>query len=240
MTDLDSIPHNLEVVRARIAAAAKLAGRDPSEIRLLVVTKGHSAETIKALLDLGINEFGESYVEEGHVKQVALAHLAAVKWHMIGHVQSRKAQAVAENFDLVHSLDSLKLARRLDRFAGEAGRKLPVLLECNVSGEASKTGWPVAQDSDRDRLIAEVKAILQLPNLQIRGLMSIAPLVGKSELAQPYFQRTRQLRDALAPQFPQAGWKELSMGMSDDFESAILEGSTMVRIGTAILGSRPN
>jgi len=237
--DPDSIQRNLEAVKMRIAAAAKLAGRDPAQIRLVVVTKGHPAETIKALFDLGISEFGESYIEEGRAKQVALVDLSGVKWHMIGHVQSRKAQAVAENYDLVHSIDSLKLARRLDRFAGDAGRKLPVLLECNVSGEATKAGWPVSQDNDRDLLFSEVEELLQLHNLQVNGLMSIAPVMEKPELARPYFEQTRELRDALAERFPQSEWKELSMGMSDDFESAVLEGSTMVRIGTSILGPRP-
>lgn len=240
MIDPGSIQRNLETVKERIAAAARLAGRDSAEIRLVVVTKGHPAGALQALFDLGIREFGESYIEEGRAKQVALAHLAAVKWHMIGHVQSRKAQAAAENFDLIHSLDSLKLARRLDRFAGQSGRKLPVLLECNVGGEASKTGWPVAKKKDRKHLFAEVEEILELPNLQITGLMSIAPVVEKPELARPYFERTRLLRDALAERFTQAHWKELSIGMSDDFESAILEGATMLRIGTAILGQRPD
>lgn len=240
MTDPKSIARNLEAIKTRSAAAARLAGRDPAEIRLIVVTKGHPSEIISTLFELGISDIGESYVEEGRTKQVALSQLGGVKWHMIGHVQSRKAQAVAENFDWVHSLDSVKLARRLDRFAGSVGRKLPVLLEVNVSGEANKTGWAVTQTKDQDFLFSAAEEILQSPNLQVRGLMSIAPQVEKPELARPYFQRTRQLRDALAARFAQNGWKELSMGMSDDFESAILEGSTLVRIGTAIVGPRPN
>jgi hypothetical protein len=233
-----AVRRNLEAVRGRIQAAAQRADRDPEQIRLVAVTKGHPAEAVQMLADLGVIDIGESYAEEGRAKQMALPSLGAVKWHMIGHVQSRKAQLVATYFDLIHSVDSLKLARRLDRFAAESGRVLPVLFECNVSEEASKTGWPISQDAERDAFYADVKEIVQMSNLKVQGLMSVAPVVEAPNLARPYFRRTCQLRDTMAARFPQAEWEELSMGMSGDFEEAIAEGATLVRIGTAILGPR--
>ena len=239
MIDRRAIEKNLRAVRARISAAAERAGRDPAEVSLVVVTKGHPAETIQTLFELGIRTIGESYVEEGRAKQVALSGYSGLKWHMIGHVQSRKAELVAQHFDMLHSVDSLKLARRLDRFAGEASRVLPILLECNVSGEASKYGWPAADPALWPALYGEVEQVLTLSNLRLHGLMTVAPIVERPEQARPYFERTRRLRDELANRFPKAELSQLSLGMSDDFELAILEGATLVRIGTAILGPRP-
>ena len=240
MIDRKAIEKNLGAVQARIAAATEKAGRDLAEVSLVVVTKGHPAETIQVLFDLGIRAIGESYAEEGRAKQVALSGYSGLKWHMIGHVQSRKAELIAQHFDMLHSVDSLKLARRLNRFAGEAGRVLPILLECNVSGEASKYGWPAADPAFWPALFGEVEQGLTLSNLKLQGLMTIAPIVERPEQARPYFERARRLRDELANRFPQAELSQLSMGMSDDFEPAILEGATLVRIGTAILGPRPD
>jgi pyridoxal phosphate enzyme (YggS family) len=162
-----------------------------------------------------------------------------VEWHMIGHVQSRKAQMVAENFAWVHSLDSLKLARRLDRFAAEAGRRLPVLLECNVSGEATKFGWPAWDENRWPELLPALGEVAELPNLELRGLMTMAPFFDQPEAARPYFQRLKRLQGFLAEALPRVQLTELSMGMSGDFIAAIQEGATLVRVGTAILGSRP-
>ncbi len=236
MIDPAAVGSNLDKVRVRIATSAERAGREPEQIRLVAVTKGHPAEAIRVLADLGVTDIGESYAEEGRAKQMALPSASAVKWHMIGHVQGRKAQLTATYFDLVHSVDSLKLARRLDRFAAESGRVLPVLLECNVSVEASKTGWLVTLDAEREAFYADTEEIMRLPNLMVQGLMSVAPVVESPDLARPYFRKTRQLCDTMAERFPQAKLEELSMGMSGDFEAAIAEGATLVRVGTAILG----
>jgi pyridoxal phosphate enzyme (YggS family) len=234
MSDPAHIARNLAEVKERMAAAARPAGRDPAAVRLVAVTKGHPAEAILTLVELGVSHIGESYVDEALPKQMALGQGASVKWHMIGHVQSRKAQAVAAHFSLVHSVDSIKLAERLDRFAGQAGSKLAVLLECNVSAEASKHGWPVA---DKAAFLDEAQRILNFEHLDLQGLMSMAPYGAGDQAARPYFELTRALRDELAARSGRA-LPELSMGMSGDYEAAILEGATLVRIGTALLGER--
>lgn len=234
MTDPAQIARNLAEIKERMAAAAKQAGRDPAAVRLVAVTKGHPLEAIRALADLGVTEIGESYVDEALPKQMALGQGASVKWHMIGHVQSRKAQAVASHFLLVHSVDSVKLAERFNGFAGQAGSKLAVLLECNVSAEASKHGWDVA---NRSTFFGDAERILNFDYLDVQGLMSMAPYSPAGEAARPYFERTRVLRDELAARTGRT-LPELSMGMSGDFEAAILEGATLVRVGTALLGER--
>jgi len=157
---------------------------------------------------------------------------------MIGHVQSRKARLVADHFALLHSLDSMKLARRLDRFAAEANRVLPVLLEFNVGGEESKAGWDATEASQWEALFPDVAAVLELPNLRVQGLMTMPPLENDQEDSRRFFQRLRQLQDRLSSQFPQADWRELSMGTSADYPVAVEEGATLVRVGTAIVGAR--
>jgi pyridoxal phosphate enzyme (YggS family) len=153
-------------------------------------------------------------------------------------VQSRKARLVADHFALLHSLDSLKLAQRLDRFAGEANRVLRVLLEFNVGGEASKSGWNAMDESQWNVFYPQVAELLELPHLRVHGLMTMPPLGMEPEESRRFFQRLRLLRDHLAVQFPQADWRELSMGTSADFEVAVEEGATLVRVGTAIVGAR--
>ncbi len=236
---MEQLKRNLEAVRLRIATAANEANHSAEEITLVVVTKGHSAESVRTLHELGFRDLGESYVQEGRAKQKELGALAGMRWHMIGHVQSRKAEDVAKHFDLVHAVDGLKLATRLDRFAAEAGKQLPILLEVNVSGEASKYGWPAGDERSFQSNVAEIEKILLLQHVRVRGLMSMAPMTHNPEEARPYFARTRALRDELRTRFSQGDWSQLSMGMSADFEAAILEGATLVRIGTAILGPRP-
>jgi pyridoxal phosphate enzyme (YggS family) len=238
VADQAALRGNLEAVQMRIAAAATRSGRNAQDIALVVVTKGHPASTIRELYDLGVRTIGESYVEEALRKQEELADLSDLQWDMIGHVQSRKGEDVARSFALVHAVDSLKLARRLDRFSAQAGRRLPILLEFNVSQEASKYGFPLS-DMDLAPASADIEEILQLPNLQVRGLMCMAPVVDNPEKAHPIFAKARQVRDKLATRYPSSEWSQLSMGMSDDFEAAILEGATIVRVGTAIVGPRP-
>ena len=233
----EQIRQNYQAVLERMKVAAVQAGRDPAEIRLLTVTKGHSAAAIRAAYAAGARDFGENYVQEALSKMDELSAMDA-RWHMIGHVQSRKARDVARNFAWMHTLDSLKLAQRCNRFAAESGRILPVLLECNISGEASKHGWPVWDESRWSAFVDELRPVLELEQLELRGLMTMPPYDPDPEAARPYFQRLRRLRDFLAGQYPQLNWRELSMGMSHDFETAVQEGATMIRVGTAIVGAR--
>jgi len=224
------IEANLQVVRERIAAAARRAGRDPAEITLVAVTKTQPVEVIRAAYELGLRDFGENRVEEAETKFDQLPD--DIRWHMVGHVQSRKAARAVKPYVLVHSVDRVKLARRLDRFAAEAGRTLPILLEVNVSGEATKYGFHPAE------VEAAVEAMRAFEHLHIQGLMTMAPIVPDPEEARPVFVALRELRDRLAARFPDLDWHHLSMGMTDDFEVAVEEGATIVRIGRAIFGER--
>ncbi len=240
------IARNLARVEQRIAEAALRAGRDPAEITLVTVAKTFPAEVVVAAYQAGALHFGENRVEEGAVKIPAVhAAIAGPRptWHMVGHVQSRKAGAVVAHFDYVHSVDRLKIARRLSRFAQEAGRALPVLLECNVSGEETKFGFDLQgweQDAvKREAFFAAVEESLALPGLSVQGLMTMAPFVADPETVRPVFASLRALLDALRERFPAQDWRHLSMGMTDDFEVAVEEGSTMVRVGRAIFGPRP-
>lgn len=233
-----SIRENYSRTLDRIAQAAHKRSRDPAEVRLVVVTKSQPLEVIQAAIEAGVNILGENYPEEGVMKIQSLPGQSRVEWHMIGHVQSRKARLVADHFALLHSLDSLKLAQRLDRFAGERDRVLPVLLELNVGGEASKFGWNASEDSQLETLFPEMISILDLPNLRVHGLMTMPPLGTEPEDSRRFFQRLSALRDRLAARFPGADWRELSMGTSADFEVAVEEGATLVRVGTAIVGAR--
>jgi pyridoxal phosphate enzyme (YggS family) len=226
-------------VMEQIDQAARSVHRGTESIKLVVVTKGHSTQTVKGAIAAGVRIFGENYAEEGIQKMRKCPEDLSLEWHMIGHVQSRKARAVCENYDWMHSLDRLKIARRLDRFCGELGRKLPVLLECNVSGERTKFGWPAWKQKNWPDLLGEFSQVVELPNLDILGLMTMAPYSQDPEQARPYFLRLRRLRDFLSKHIPQIEWRELSMGMSDDFPVAVQEGATLVRVGTAILGPRP-
>jgi hypothetical protein len=230
-------------VLEQIGSAAYSVGRDPAAIRLMVVTKGHPLEAVQQAVAAGIRLLGENYVEEAVEKMQALAgqgtaHTNELEWHMIGHLQSRKARPVCEHFACLHSLDSLKLAERLERFAEELGRKMPVLLECNVSGEQTKFGYPVWREEAWQELAEGFAGLLELSHLQVRGLMTMAPFFDEPEPARPYFQRLRRFQAFLVRSLPQTDWAELSMGMSGDFIVAVQEGATMVRVGTAIMGAR--
>jgi hypothetical protein len=243
-----SLAENIASVQSRIARAAERAGRSPADIRLIAVTKTHPPDLIAAAARLGLADFGENRIEEAAPKIAALSNAAlsnaalsraAIRWHMIGHVQSRKAREVVQaGFVLVHSVDSLKLAQRLSRYAVEANRTQPILLECNVSGEAAKSGFAAADLSRWPAVLDEFSKILALPGVQVRGLMTMAPLGTDQDTARPTFQRLRELREAARAQLPHGDWAELSMGMTDDFEGAIAEGATLVRVGRAIFGER--
>ena len=237
-TTVASIRESYLHVLDQIVEAARRSGRDPEQIRVVVVTKTQPLEIVQAAIEVGVRLLGENDPEEGAKKIQSLSAQTGVEWHMIGHVQSRKARLVADHFALLHSLDSLKLARRLDGFAEEADRVLPVLLELNVCGEESKSGWDASDDAKWEAILPEVAQMLELPHLRVQGLMTMPPLETDPQDSHRYFSRLRSLRDRLASRFPQADWYELSMGTSSDFQVAIEEGATLVRIGTAIVGAR--
>lgn len=240
MNDLTaSIRERYEQVLDRIAAAAGKAHRAPESVRLVVVTKTQPSHVIEAAIEAGARLLGENYAEEAATKIGSAGPRADVEWHMIGHVQSRKAHLVARHFALVHSLDSLKLAERLDREATALGRRLPVLLEVNVSGEATKYGVLASDEARWPDLLPLAGAISNLENLKLVGLMTMPPITGDRESARMYFRRLRSLRDFLAGHVSGSEWSELSMGTSADYEVAVEEGASLVRVGQAILGPRP-
>lgn len=234
----------LAEVRAEIAWACERAGRAPDTVTLVAVSKTHPPDVILDAVEAGLRDFGENRPEEAAPKIDAVAALTPIqlRWHMIGHVQSRKARLITHDYALLHSLDSVRLARRLDMYLSAQGRTLDVLLQVNVSGEATKEGWDAYQwdkrSAPRAALWRDVEAVLALPGLRVRGLMTMAPLADHPEAARPIFAALRTLRDALREDFPRAGWDELSMGMTDDYPVAIEEGATLVRIGRAIFGAR--
>jgi PLP dependent protein len=235
---VSTIRENYQQTLNQIADAAHRSRRDPGEVRLVVVTKLQPVEVVQAALEAGVRILGENYPEEAVTKMQFLAQQSGVEWHMIGHVQSRKARLVADHFALLHSLDSLKLAQRLDRFAAEQDHVLPVLLEFNVGGEESKSGWDASEEAQWQALLPGISSILDLPNLRVHGLMTMPPLGTDPEDSRRFFQRLRRLRDHLAVRFPQADWHELSMGTSADYTVAVEEGATLVRVGTAVVGVR--
>lgn len=229
-----SIASNLAEIRERIAQAARRAGRDPGEIALMAVSKNHPASAILEAVAAGQMLFGENRVQEfaGKRDEIA-ASVRDAKFHLIGHLQSNKAARAAELFEAVDSVDSLKLAERLNEAAARLDRRLDVLIEINVGGEEAKSGL----DSESEELLALLDAHPRLANLAIRGLMTVPPFGEDPEGARGYFQGLREVRDRLRARSGLA-LGELSMGMSHDFEVAIQEGSTCVRVGTAIFGAR--
>lgn len=227
-----------EGIQERMIQAAQSANRAADEIRLVVVSKTQPMEIMQSAIDAGIRRFGENYAEEAVGKIQTFAAINDLEWHMIGHVQTRKARLVGGNFNRIHSLDSLKLARRLDAAAGNAKKVLPALLEFNLAGEEGKTGFSAPTETEWAALIPEISGILELPNLRVDGLMTMPPLFDDPELARPYFVQLMHLRDWLSNRFPKTNWVECSMGTSSDFEVAIQEGATFIRVGTAILGPR--
>ena len=230
-----SIAENLSEVHQRIAAAAHRAGRDPEKIVLMAVSKTFPPERIREAYDAGLRIFGENRVQEFTGKAAAVRDLREIEWHMIGHLQSNKAAAAAEAFAAIDSLDSLKLAEKLNTSAGRLGKKLSVLIEINVGGESAKSGL----SPDADELEELLTAAPRLEQLEFRGLMTVPPFTDDPQGARAYFRGLRELRDAIAARkLPSVAMDGLSMGMSHDFEVAIEEGSTCVRVGTAIFGER--
>lgn len=241
-TPLIDLSERIAAVRGEIAAACQRANRSPDSVTLVAVSKTRPASTVAQAAEAGLCHFGENRIEEALPKITDVAKLTdqPVDWHMVGHVQSRKARHVTTGFALLHSLDSVKLAERLNRTLAEHRAVLPVLLEMNVSGEISKQGWDAYHWADeaacRQALWHDITHVLALPNLRVRGLMTMAPIVADPEATRPVFAALRELRDALANDFSEASWADLSMGMTDDYPVAIEEGATIVRIGRAIFG----
>jgi PLP dependent protein len=230
-----SIADNLAQVRERIRQAASRAGRAPDAITLMAVSKTFPPEAIREAYDAGIRVFGENRVQEFAGKVASLHGLCEARWHMIGHLQSNKAGKAAELFHAVDSVDSVKLAEKLNEAAQVANKKVAVLVEINVGGETAKSG--VAPDSpELDHIL---DALPRLEHVEVRGFMTVPPFTEDPNAARPYFRKLRELRDQIAARrLPRVGVDELSMGMSHDFEVAIEEGSTCIRVGTAIFGDR--
>jgi pyridoxal phosphate enzyme (YggS family) len=221
-----SIADNLRSIREKTAEAASRSGRQPSEIKLIAVSKTHPPDIIRQAIDLGSTIFGENKVQEAEGKIAELGR-EGIEWHLIGHLQANKARKAVQLFDVIHSLDSIELAERLERICIEEGREsLKVLIQADLAGEKSKSG--IAEDD----LPGLIEFLGRCERLKLIGLMILPPFFDNAEATRPYFKRLREIRDRLLP------GGELSMGMSYDFEVAIEEGATMVRVGTAIFGDR--
>jgi hypothetical protein len=226
------LKQRLQQIRQRIRQAAESCNRDADSVRLVTVSKTIAAEIVKEAIDAGVTILGENYVQEARDKFKALVQYP-VSWHFIGHLQSNKAKYAVRLFDLIHSVDSLKLARELNKQAGKVDKIQQILLQVNISAEDTKSG--ISTD-EAPRLIAEIS---QLKNLAVKGLMTMPPYFYQPEKVQPFFAALRELRDQIKEQsLPNVSLDELSMGMTGDFEVAIKEGATLVRIGTAIFGER--
>jgi hypothetical protein len=231
-----SIAENIAQIRERIRNAAHRTGRDPETVTLMAVSKTFPAEAIRDAYEAGIRVFGENRVQEFASKAEDLRGLTDAYWHMIGHLQTNKAAKAVELFHAIDSVDSLKLAEKLNDAARNHAKKLAALIEINVGGEAAKSGVP----PDSPELEKILSSAARLESLEIRGLMTIPPYTEDPEAARPYFRKLCELRDEIsARNLPAISMATLSMGMSHDFEVAVEEGSTCVRVGTAIFGARP-
>ncbi len=226
------IATNLALVKARIRNAAVRVGRRPDEVKLIAVSKTHPANTLREAMNAGIDCFGENKVQEAEGKIADIGRHTA-EWHLIGHLQSNKARKAVQLFDMIHSLDSVELAQRLERICIDEGRaELPVLVQVDLAGEVTKSG---IDEADLSELIEFLKGC---ERLRFKGLMIVPPFFDDHEATRPYLVRLRELRDRMAKNGDLDGKGELSMGMSHDFEIAIEEGATMVRVGTAVFGAR--
>jgi pyridoxal phosphate enzyme (YggS family) len=229
----EKIADNYRTIQERIVAAAVRAHRNAADIQLVAVTKTVPASLIEMAVRVGVRILGENRIQEAQTKIPVLRdRFPDVQWHLIGHLQTNKVRKALELFDMIQSVDSLHLAQSLERRAATCGHVLPVLLEVNVAAEPSKYGFGI------DELHTAASELVNLPHLRIEGLMTVAPMVSDPEEVRPVFRRLRELRDELAARYTEVGWHTLSMGMSDDFEVAIEEGATLVRLGRALFGPR--
>lgn len=225
-----TLAENLAAIQARMAAACVRAGRSPSSVSLLAVSKNQPAAAVREAADLGLTVFGENRVQEGKLKIGQCP--SRLKWHMIGHLQSNKARDAVHFFQMIQSVDSLALAEEINKWADRSAKTMPILLEVNIAGESSKFGYPP------ERLLAEFMQINALRKIEIHGLMTVAPWTPEPEKVRPVFRRLRELKIE-CEKILGAPLPHLSMGMSGDFEVAIEEGATMVRVGSALFGPRP-
>ncbi len=225
-------PSGIHRVRERVREVAIDANRDPASVQIVAVSKKVPADRVKSAIENGVDTLGENYIQEAREKVVSLSHLTA-SWHFIGHLQSNKAKYAVQLFDLIHSVDSLKLAREIDRQAKRIEKTQDILVQVNVSGEESKSGVSV------EGTPALIRSISSLTHVRIKGLMTMPPFFNSPEKVRPYFRTLRELaRDIARLDIANVNMAELSMGMSGDFEAAVSEGATLVRIGTAIFGAR--
>src|SRR5918911_768136 len=228
----EGIKENLARVRAEIREAVTRAGRRPDEVKLIVVSKTFDAATVQQAVDAGALDLGENRVQEAASK-VGFVMADGLRWHLIGHLQSNKARLAVKTFDVIHTVDSVELAERLDRICGGGGRRPDVLVQVDLGHEATKTG------ADESEIPGIIEALDRTQHLSLIGLMTLPPLFEEAERVRPFFRRLREFRDRLNEQRPtERRLKELSMGMSHDFQVAIEEGATMVRVGTAVFGRR--
>ena len=229
---MSAIAENLARTRERMEAAARRSGRDPESVRLVAVSKTVDAEHVRQAIEAGAKILGENYVQEAQKKIEVLGH--EVAWHFIGHLQTNKAKVAAGLFDFIHSVDSLNLAQELGRRAKLGGKALPVLLEMNLAGEVTKFG---AQEKE---ILLLAEKLSDMEGIEVKGLMTMPPFFEDPEASRPYFVELRKLGERLAKEkIPRISMEELSMGMSNDFEVAVEEGATLIRVGTAIFGPRP-
>jgi pyridoxal phosphate enzyme (YggS family) len=220
---------NLQSLRQRIGSACRRADRDPASVAFLAVTKGQSSEIVTAAAELGLSLFGENRVQEAKVKVPGCP--GRLRWHMIGHLQSNKCRDAVSLFSMIQSVDSAALAEEINKWAGHFAKTIPVLLQINVAGESAKFGW------SPEKLSADLAAINALPRIEIHGLMTVAPYTQDPEKVRPVFRRLRRLKEE-CEQILGAPLPHLSMGMTGDFEVAIEEGATMIRVGSALFGAR--
>ena len=233
-----SVAENLARVREQIENAARRAGRNPNEITLVAVSKTFPVASVLEAFAAGARDIGENRVEEASEKIPtvnAQVGAAKIRWHLIGHLQRRKTRDAVQLFDVIQSVDTLKLAEAIHRAAGEQKKQMPLLLQVNVGNDPNKFGFDL---NARSAFLQDVEKIMALENVRVEGLMTIGPLVATAEQARPFFRDLRILRDELNQKFSQAKWNELSMGMTDDYAVAIEEGASIVRIGRAIFGQR--
>jgi hypothetical protein len=223
------IAANLKNVQQRVAAACARAGRDPSSVTLVTVSKGHPADVVRAAADLGVSLFGENRVQEAKIKIGQCP--SRLQWNLIGHLQSNKCRDAVHFFSMIQSVDSLSLAREINKWAEKSTKTIPILLEINVAGESSKFGY------SPEKVLLELKEINALPKIEVHGLMTVAPWTQEAEKVRPIFRQLcvlkKQCEDILGAPLP-----HLSMGMSGDFEVAVEEGATMIRLGSSLLGPR--
>lgn len=230
---MSEIRGRLEAVRARIVEAARRAGRDPAEVTLVAVSKTMPVATVREAIEAGVKVLGENRVQEARDKITALGGAGLARWHLIGHLQTNKAKLAVQLFDLIHSVDSIRLAQELEKHAGAAGKPLACLIEVNQAGEETKSGLA---EGEVGKLVEAMRA---MTHVQAIGLMAIPPFLADPEAGRPHFRHLRELRDRLVAEgVAPAGFAHLSMGMTHDFPVAIEEGATFVRIGTAIFGPR--